>query len=290
MGRKKIRADQRADTRGGQWVGIPHVVVDSVAYRSLSDRAARILVELARRFNGYNNGSIALSQRELGEALHIQNYGSIGRAIAELVDRGLLAVALEGNWKERDARQYRLTFISTTQGGSHRPATNDYLSWTPSPRPAKSGAEHASAKHPIPAEHGSADGQNAAEDVSARIRGYRRKTAAGENPAAEDASSLIYEPYPDSGIGRSEHDTPESQNPAADCSVPDMTIVTSHVMSMLQAVRSQEGIAGVKRIAKAASLAPSRVVAFLEGADSLNGPLILLLRRALNAWIRDHAT
>jgi hypothetical protein len=43
------------------------------------------------------------------------------------VQHGIIDVAVEGEWKTRQARQYRLTFVSTKL----KPATNEYRSWTP---------------------------------------------------------------------------------------------------------------------------------------------------------------
>ena len=88
------------------------------------------MVELVLAFNGYNNGKIAVSQRQLSARLQNSNFGKIGRAIAELVEHGFIDVEVEGHWKARLAREYRLTFVST--GVLHRrvPATNEYLGWT----------------------------------------------------------------------------------------------------------------------------------------------------------------
>ena len=63
MSRRKSKSDQRADTRGGGFTGLPHVVHDSDAYRHLDLWARAVLAQVIRRFNGYNNGKIAISQR-----------------------------------------------------------------------------------------------------------------------------------------------------------------------------------------------------------------------------------
>src|SRR5438045_3601597 len=103
MARRKIKADCRADTRGGRWAGIPLQVIDSAAYRDCSVHARAILVELVARMNGWNNGSIAASHRELRAALRC-GQRKIVRGIAELMEHGLIDVASEGKWKERLAR------------------------------------------------------------------------------------------------------------------------------------------------------------------------------------------
>lgn len=186
MGKRRARADHRADTRGGGWGGLPHCVTDSLAYRHLSLWARAVLVELVREMNGYNNGEIALSQRQLAERLRTSNFRRIGRAIAELMEHGLIDVAVEGQWKERQARQYRLTFVNTGKPGSYRPASNEYRDWKPSRE--KSGVEPVSAKTAKSAEPVSADRPNAAEPVSAEVNGKLPKSPLA---SAEPVSSLI---------------------------------------------------------------------------------------------------
>ena len=189
MGGKRLRADHRADTRGLPWAGIPHAVIRSPAYRHLSLWGRAVLVEIVHEMNGYNNGSIGISQRQLGERLSTSNFRKIGRAVAELMEHGLIDVAAEGQWKARMARQYRLTFVNTGRPGSYRRATNDYLNW----RPEKSGAETASARQRESAERGSAVSVPAAETGSTESRSY---TVTSRFSSDEGASSLINEPYP----------------------------------------------------------------------------------------------
>lgn len=189
---KKLKADNRADTRGGGWVGIPHVVADSLAYRHLGLWGRAVLFEIARAFNGYNNGKIGLSQRQLAERLNTTNFRAIGKAIAELMQHGLIDVTTEGQWKQRMAREYRLTFVTTGDAFHLRAATNDYRDWTPQ----KSSDDGVSARKPVPADNVSARQLNPADNVSAKIAAHQRKTANSQNGAADNVSSLIGKPYP----------------------------------------------------------------------------------------------
>lgn len=190
MARGKIKADHRADNRGGPWAGLPHCVLDSLAYRHLSLWGRAVLIEIVRTMNGYNNGEIGISQRQIAERLHTSNFRSISRAVAELMEHGLIDVSAEGKWKQRLARQYRLTFVNTGGPGHYRPATNEYRDWTPA---KKSGAEPVSAERTNPAEPVSAEAMDAAEPVSAEVNGKLRKMPFGP---AEPVSSLIGKPYP----------------------------------------------------------------------------------------------
>lgn len=125
MARRKPKADCQSDTRGGRWAGIPICVIESAAYRNCSAHARAILVEMVAQMNGYNNGEIVLSQRYLVAALACHPR-KVVRGIAELMENGLIDIAMEGKWKERRAREYRLTFVSTKSA----PATNDYLAYS----------------------------------------------------------------------------------------------------------------------------------------------------------------
>lgn len=198
MARGKTKADHRADNRGGPWAGLPHVVLDSLAYQHLSLWGRAILIEIVRVMNGYNNGEIGISQRQIAERLRTSNFKSIGRAVAELMELGFIDVTTEGKWKQRLARQYRLTFVNTGSPGHYKPATNEYRNWTPA---RKSGAEPVSAEKANPAETVSAKPPFLAEPVSAGFNGKLPKTSFG---SAEPVSSLICKPYPSAGISRSE--------------------------------------------------------------------------------------
>lgn len=189
MARGKVKADCIAATRGEGFAGIPKCVIASPAYRSLSLHARAVLVELVARMNGYNNGAIAVSQRELVEALGCTSR-KIVSAVTELLEHGMLDVLAEGQWKARLARQYRLTFISTKT--AH--ATEEYRQWTP--RPKQSGASHAEAVKRRSASHAEARELGLASHAEAAIKLHRRKTANSQNAPASHPAPLIDKPYP----------------------------------------------------------------------------------------------
>jgi hypothetical protein len=221
--RAKQKADHRADNRGGPWAGLPHCVIDSLAYRDLSLWSRAVLTEIVREMNGYNNGEIGLSQRQLANRLGTSNFRQIGRAIAELMEHGFIDIAVEGKWKQRLARQYRLTFVNTGSPGRYRPATNEYRHWQPT---RKSGVEPGSAEAVDPAEPVSAGQAMSAEHLSATLNEKQRKTFSA---SAEKGSSLICKPYPcaqDSGM-------------AAEVTEPAQSIVPS---SAIDGMAAQEAM------------------------------------------------
>lgn len=208
---KKPKADCRADTRGGKWAGIPIHLINSGSYRDLSLWARAILVEVTARMNGYNNGKIAMSQREMSEALGNTNMRKIGRAIAELVEHGFLDVTAEGIWKQRQAREYRLTFINTMQGHFTKPATNDYLKWQPK---QKFSHDDASAGNGQSADTVSASANHAADDASARNAQKRQSFVKSPKISADDASPLICKPYPTPQSNGAQTDIPNPETAA----------------------------------------------------------------------------
>lgn len=162
-------------------------MIESAAYRHCSVHARAILVELVARMMGYNNGKIAVSQRQLVEALGCAPR-KIVRGVAELMEHGLIDVPVEGKWKERMARQYRLTFVTTKNG----PATNDYLRWKPT---LESGATTSAASGP---KFGSSPVTRVnipVASVVAVLPRAPRKTTNSGNPPASDRVSLISKPY-----------------------------------------------------------------------------------------------
>lgn len=128
--RKRWDAPHRADLRGKGFAGIPHAVLDSLAYRHLSLIERAILVEIVRTFNGFNNDRIGISYKTLAQRLNRKNEVPFAPAIGKLLLHGLVAVGNEANWSRRRAREYRITFLSTTDAqGRPVPATNEYLGW-----------------------------------------------------------------------------------------------------------------------------------------------------------------
>jgi hypothetical protein len=190
MGRRH-QADHRADLRGKPFIGLPAAVLYSAAFTGLSLAARAVLLEILGRFNGYNNGRIAVSQRELAQRLGTSNYRRISKATVELFEAGFIDLAVEGKWKQRQAREFRLTFITTGKGPPYRSATNDYLTI--------SRADTGSAEKGQSADAGSASLVPSADDGSAASHG---KPSIRLVASADTGSTLISKPYPAAKSGR----------------------------------------------------------------------------------------
>jgi len=135
MGKHKGHSSHRIDHRG-HFSTLPHEVFDSPAYQDCSLRARCILSGLLRRFNGYNNGRIAYSVRQMAQDLagcstRAPDHRPISRAVAELMEHGLIDCTADFRRGERMAREYRLTFASSGSDRAPEPATHDYRHWRP---------------------------------------------------------------------------------------------------------------------------------------------------------------
>ena len=93
------------------FVQLFNYVVDSPAFIGLSTTAQAALVHGCRKYDGTNNGQIAISARWLGERLGMSS-PTASRALLELEDAGFIAVTRIGSFtrKNRLASEYRLTF------------------------------------------------------------------------------------------------------------------------------------------------------------------------------------
>lgn len=134
---RKPRRGRRPDATGrtsgaSRYVVLTHFLLDSIAFKSLRPNSVALLVQLARRFNGGNNGHIGLGVREAGSALNIKP-ATAGIAFRELADRGFIVLEQKATFdQKRLAREWRLTWLQTGpwDAPTARP-TNDFMRWRP---------------------------------------------------------------------------------------------------------------------------------------------------------------
>lgn len=122
--RKSGKSLHQPDGRGGSYSMLPHSALDAMLV-TVSPRAVAIALAILRRFNGYNNGRIGMSMRDVAEAIGSANNPANTAAIAELERTGFIRV-IRYPHGQRKANDYSLTFISSGPQGE-QPATHDYL-------------------------------------------------------------------------------------------------------------------------------------------------------------------
>jgi hypothetical protein len=148
--------DKRARIQGrkskGTFIMLLHSVYDSPNFKSLSAHAIRALLNLARRYNGANNGDLALTWKMAHKA-GWKSRDTLEKSIAELVHFGMIVRTRQGGlnfpnlyaltWQAIDHCNGKLEMRGTKVPGNE---------WnTPKPafcRAKKSRAQHAERDNP----------------------------------------------------------------------------------------------------------------------------------------------
>lgn len=92
----------------GGYFAIPHQVTGSVAYRSLSSHAAKLLIDFGSYYRGNNNGDLSISFRILKKERGWKSSGTLDRAKKELIKYGLIVKTRQGG--KNKCCLYGLTF------------------------------------------------------------------------------------------------------------------------------------------------------------------------------------
>jgi hypothetical protein len=109
---------------------LDHVIQDSIAFRDLSPHAVRILLEIMRRYNGKNNGTIPLSCREAATVAQCGKSSAV-RFFRELQEHGFITKEKQGYFTVRDAAEWRLTFQPDHRQGRNPAPSHDWREWKP---------------------------------------------------------------------------------------------------------------------------------------------------------------
>jgi len=111
-----------------RYVMLRHWLLDSPAWKSLPVGARALYPELARRYNGSNNGRIPYSVRE-AIGLHI-SLATASRLLRILQDRGFIVCTKKGAFSlktTKDASEWLLTEYDSDYPVAH--ATKEFMRW-----------------------------------------------------------------------------------------------------------------------------------------------------------------
>lgn len=129
---------RRHNAKGRSQHGPPFVqlhlfMLDSLAWLQLTVYARSAYVELARRYNGSNNGSIGFSSRTLAERLRCSK-DTAAKALRELEDAGFIDTVRFGTFvqKNRKASEYRLNAFRCDLSG--HPPSKKFMAFQAVPR------------------------------------------------------------------------------------------------------------------------------------------------------------
>jgi hypothetical protein len=87
-----------------------HRMLDGPAWRSLTTPARALYLQLARRYNGSNNGYIGLGVRQAADECNV-NKETACRAFAELVAKGFIERTKQAGFRKNRASEWRLTWF-----------------------------------------------------------------------------------------------------------------------------------------------------------------------------------
>ncbi|MEP6968408.1 MAG: helix-turn-helix domain-containing protein [Pseudomonadota bacterium] len=132
---------------GPRFVQMFHYVMDSAAWRSLSPAERTVLLELARRYDGANNGRLAMSERDAARACNISRT-TASNAFDRLVECGFIECTQRGAFsvKTRLAAEWRLTYHRCDRTGAT--PSKAFLIWKPGMKPPQN-AEHGTRIEPL---------------------------------------------------------------------------------------------------------------------------------------------
>lgn len=97
---------------------LPHFVVDSAAWHSLTSQQINIVLVLLRRYDGRNNGRLALSARDAASQCRINKDTAVA-AFRVLIARGFIERTAEGSfaYKKLHSAEWRLTWLKCDRTG-----------------------------------------------------------------------------------------------------------------------------------------------------------------------------
>ena len=101
----------KRDGGGGAVLIVPHVVLYSAAYLTLSGRAIKLLYDLTMQYNTYNNGALLASWRYMSEKRGWTSADQLAKAKAELIDKLLVVQTVQGLLPNK-ASWYGLTWLA----------------------------------------------------------------------------------------------------------------------------------------------------------------------------------
>jgi DNA-binding MarR family transcriptional regulator len=81
-------------------VRLYHFLLKSPAWQTLTAVERCVYVEIARRYNGSNNGFIAFSCRQGADELHVSK-STVSRAVNRLVELGFVHITVPGGFNRK---------------------------------------------------------------------------------------------------------------------------------------------------------------------------------------------
>ena len=128
-----VRHDQTGRSKGERFVKLPLFMLNSAAWCSLTPAARAIYIELAKVYNGRNNGWLALSVRDAADRCRISK-DTAAKAFVHLQATGFIELMTLGSFNRKDphASEWRLAVERCDKTSA--PPLKAFMRWT---RPAE---------------------------------------------------------------------------------------------------------------------------------------------------------
>lgn len=123
--------DKRGRRKSGPaFLKLPNYLQDSAAWGSLTPAERSVFLQLRRRYNGRNNGHLALSARDAARECKV-NKDTAAKAFRTLAERGFIEIASPSAfaYKLKRATEYRLTDERCDRTGAK--PSNAFMRWRP---------------------------------------------------------------------------------------------------------------------------------------------------------------
>lgn len=96
MARTRERIKGRASS--GRFLSLPHVVLEHTDFVSLSNKAVKLLIDIAMQFNGNNNGNLCATFSMMKKRSWSSN-DQLQKALKELRDKNFITLTRQGGRK-----------------------------------------------------------------------------------------------------------------------------------------------------------------------------------------------
>lgn len=115
---------------GGPFLKLDAWMMNTAAWASLTPQDRAVYIEVARLYDGRNNGFIGLGVRAAAERANV-NKDTAARCFQRLIDRGFIEQAQAGafNQNARQATEWRLTHLRCDR--THQQGSKAFARWRP---------------------------------------------------------------------------------------------------------------------------------------------------------------
>lgn len=126
------KANQRGRSKShlGRFTALPHAMMKTEAWTTLSAQARAVYVEVASIYNGENNGYLGFSSRTAAERCNISRNTAM-KALRTLVERGFIECVTPGGFSRKTphAPEWRLTLYRCDR--SKAVGSRGFQTWKP---------------------------------------------------------------------------------------------------------------------------------------------------------------